>query len=492
MANDKDFSDFIYDGFDGIETKFTNISVVKRSSHNVLLKALRYGQWWMLKGLLPEEKDQPVFQQMLRKEFEILIQMQHPFIVRAFSIETVEGWGPCIVMEWVEGDNLHVFLNSNPDLHTRIRIANQMAEALDYVHKHGIVHRDLKPSNVMVSRNGENVKIIDFGLADSDIYEVLKQSGGTDGYIAPEQEAGGEPDIRNDIYSFGVMLKEMNLGKRYAPVIARCLEPIDRRYHNMAELEDALNRQKQPPEKRVRRKWMWVMAAAIALLACVAGYSFWKLYKIKRAEDPGVKDYEDYVPEGLTIGEEPTLKIVNPDFHGMKGYGWNFSPSSHPSFVNKGNITVAHFYIQTFDIWQQIEGLEPGKYELSVRAFHRPDSGHWSQWHYEHAEDKENGTVYSTAELYADSIAVKILNWAAEANSEPLPDDPVFYEELVKNEIPNALPAAGYYFNHGHYINRLQFNVDQSGSVRIGLRLQAMRPNSLSWVAFDTFRIKRL
>jgi serine/threonine protein kinase len=115
MTSDKDFSDFVYHGFEGIESSFTNISVVRNSSHNILLKARRYGQWWLLKGLLPEEKDEPVFQEMLRKEFEILIQLQHPNVVRAFSIEQVEEWGICIVMEWVEGDTLLEYMKTAPD-----------------------------------------------------------------------------------------------------------------------------------------------------------------------------------------------------------------------------------------------------------------------------------------------------------------------------------------------------------------------------------------
>ncbi len=494
-TGDTNSSGFTYDGFEGIDNSFTNISVVSRSSHNLLLKALRYGQWWMLKCLLPEERGQSVFQEMLRKEFEILIQMQHPHIVRAFNIEEVGDYGPCIVMEWLEGESLHDFLARHPDEQTILRLVGDLADAVEYVHRKGFVHRDLKPENVIVSHNGENVKLIDFGLADSDIYAVLKQSGGTDSYMSPEQEEGGAPDIRNDIYSFGVMLKQMNLGKRFEPIVNRCLEPIDRRYSTIKEVKDAIRAKSRRGVKMVSSKWLWLMASIIVLFVGLLGYG---LYKYKMLDDnrplefdANGPDYEEYVPEDLTLGEKPTLKIVNPDFHGVKGYGWNFAPNCHPIFYNQGNISLAQFYIQTFDFWQNIGGLEPGDYELSVHAFHRPDSGQWSKYYYEHAEDKENGTVYSTAELYADSVSVRLLNWATECNSEPLPEDPIFFEEQVKDIIPNTLPAAGYYFNHGHYLNKLRFSVESDAdSVRIGLRLHVMRPNSLSWVAFDTFRLR--
>lgn len=493
MTDDQNFSDFLHKGFEGIGTYFTGVTVVRRSAHNMLLKAMRYGQWWMLKTLLPEEKEQPVFQEMLRKEFEILIRMQHPFVVRAFSIENLEEWGPAIVMEWVEGDTLDAFLQKKPEESRRLKLADQIAEALEYVHQCGIVHRDLKPSNVMVTRNGENIKLIDFGLADSDSYAVLKQAGGTDGYMAPEQERGDVPDVRNDIYSFGVMLREMGLDKRFDSVVSRCLEPIDRRYHNMRELEEALKVKSRKKTHLVKRKWLWITGALAIALGVLAAASLYKLYKIERKDDPGVQDYEDYIPEDLTFGEEPTLKIVNPDFHGEKGYGWKFAPNLSPIFIDEREINCGAFYMETFDMWQTIHGLDPGRYEVRVSAFHRPDSGHWSMWHYEHAADQEGGRAYSTAELYADTASVRLLNWAAEANSEPLPNDKMFFEEHVKDEVPNAIRAAGYYFNHGHYINMLEFTVPEgTDSVRIGIRLPVMRERSLSWVVFDRFRIRKL
>ena len=493
VSDDRDISDFKIDGFDGIDNSFTNVSVVSRSSHNLLLKAMRYGQWWMLKCLLPEEKGQSVFQQMLRKEFEILIHLQHPNIVRAYSIEPVDNYGLCIVMEWLEGETLQDFLNKENDPSKCLQMVDQLIDAIDYMHKNGVVHRDIKPNNIMVSRNANRVKLIDFGLADSNVYAFLKHSGGTKGYMSPEQEEGGDSDIRNDIYSFGVILKKMNLGKRFAPVVNGCLEPIDRRYSTIKEVEDAIRARTPKSSKLVSIKWLWITSIAMLVIAAVAVYTIYRLNlhgnkNLSSSSDE--EEYEEYVPEDLKIGEEPTLNIVNPDFHSNSTHGWNVSSNIHPGLVNSGNITACNFYIQTFDIWQTVHNLEPGEYELSVHAFHRPDSGNWSKWHYEHAEDKENGTVYSTAELYADTVSVRILNWAAEANSEPLPDDPIFCEELVKDEIPNALTAAGYYFNKGHYLNKLRFTLEGKDSVKIGLRLPSMRENSLSWVAFDTFRLR--
>ena len=489
MMDNIESSDFISDGFEGIGTRFSNISVVRETVHNVLARAQRYGQWWLLKGLKADEAGEPVFQEMLRKEFEMMIQFQHPHVVRAFSIEPVEGLGICIVMEWIEGDTLLHFLQKGLSRETKEKLVDELLDALLYLQEKGVAHRDLKPENVMVTYNGNTVKLIDFGLADSDQYAVLKQAGGTEGYMSPEQGIGNRADTRNDIYSFGVILKEMEMGKGYEKVAARCMAPIDERPQRIEEVSAMMKKTRGRRHGLWSSRWILILSFIAVAMAVVAGVS---LYKWDKLAHPGPQDYEDYTPSNLQTDEEPTLKIVNPDFHGGKGYGWTTADNHHGGFVNIGDISCGSFYIQTFNMWQVVHDLEPGEYELSVHAFHRPDSGDWSKWHYEHADDKEDGCVYSTAELYADTVSVRLLNWAAECNSEPLPDDPMFAEELVVDEIPNGLTAAGYYFNHGHYLNKLRFTLEGKDSVKIGLRQLTTRKNSLSWVAFDTFRLRKI
>ena len=155
---------------------------------NQLVKVKRQGRWFLLKGLKPEYQAQAVYLELLKKEYELMVQLDHPNIVKAYSKEVNEELGPCIVMEYIDGVTLDKFMESNPSRQTRRKVVDQLVDALAYIHAKQIIHRDLKPSNILVTRNGNNVKVIDFGLSDADDYAILKQSAGTVKYMAPEQK----------------------------------------------------------------------------------------------------------------------------------------------------------------------------------------------------------------------------------------------------------------------------------------------------------------
>lgn len=184
---------------------------VSTSGHTRLFTAMRYGKLYVLKGIKPDFLFIPVYRQALTKEFEIGLQLDHPNICRTIGMEEVGDLGSVIVMEHIDGETLQTMMASGTlDGETAWRIARQLADALDYIHSKQIVHRDLKPSNIMITHNGHNVKLIDFSLSDSDSFAVLKQPAGTYGYIAPELfMPNAKSDISSDIYSFGMVVKEM-------------------------------------------------------------------------------------------------------------------------------------------------------------------------------------------------------------------------------------------------------------------------------------------
>ena len=257
-----DASSYIVSDFEGLSSTFSEMVELPSTGYCRLYKAKRYGRWFLLKCLKQELSSDTAYQQLLRKEFEIMMRLQHPSIMQAIGMEDVlmaDGhYERCLIAEWIDGETLAQYLEANPNRSDRQRIAIDLAEALAYIHHQQVVHRDLKPSNIMITYNGSYVKIIDFGLADTDSHAILKQPAGTLKYMAPEQATKALPDVRNDIYSLGVILLEMDI---YKKVAERCLRPIHQRYQNMDNLLAALHQQ---------RKWHFkLMASAMIALVVI-------------------------------------------------------------------------------------------------------------------------------------------------------------------------------------------------------------------------------
>jgi len=221
-----------------------------------------------------------------KQEARVLAALNHPNIATIFGVED-----EALVMELIEGDTLSERIKRGAiPVEDSIRIALEVAAALEYAHQHGVIHRDLKPANVKAA---ERVKVLDFGLAkmqevasaseDATITSAT-QTGmilGTAAYMSPEQASGRPVDARSDIFSFGVLLYEMLSGQRafseetpistigailhkepkplreIAPevpaeldaVVARCLakRPAER-FQSMQEVREAL---KKAPARRL-------------------------------------------------------------------------------------------------------------------------------------------------------------------------------------------------------------------------------------------------
>jgi len=147
----------------------------------------------------------------LLREARAIAKLNHPNIVAVHDAGEADGI-PFIVMELVEGKNLHE--RPPNDLVDLVRVASQVCAALEHAHSNGIVHRDLKPENVIIDSQ-EVVKLMDFGIARSMTTRLTSEGEivGTVFYIAPEIALGQDFDGRADLYSLGVMLYELTTGE---------------------------------------------------------------------------------------------------------------------------------------------------------------------------------------------------------------------------------------------------------------------------------------
>lgn len=175
---------------------------------------------------LPDALEQdPVAKKRLLREARSAAALDHPYICKVYEIVESEG-KTFIAMEHVEGETLAERLAAGP-LGTRqaIKVAEEIAEALECAHNGRIIHRDLKPANIMLSTDG-HTKVLDFGLAKRGVTETYKPDEeatvtaltrggvtmGTLPYMSPEQARGETVDARSDIFSFGIVLYEMLTG----------------------------------------------------------------------------------------------------------------------------------------------------------------------------------------------------------------------------------------------------------------------------------------
>jgi serine/threonine protein kinase/Tol biopolymer transport system component len=277
-----------------------------------------------IKILSPHLSSDPARQQRFEREARAISSLQHPHICVLHDVGRDNGT-EYLVMEYLEGSTLADRLARGAlPLNEALRIAGEVAEALDKAHEQGIVHRDLKPANIMLTRSG--AKLMDFGLAklaaagDEDVSAAITRIQptsaitaegtlvGTFQYMAPEVLEGAEADVRSDMFSFGCVLYEMVTGrlafdaKSRASIIAAVMqrepEPIaslqplappgldrlvracldkdrHRRWasaHDLhTELQWLMQGTPEPAPVRTRRRSLlpWIVAAAMAIVILV-------------------------------------------------------------------------------------------------------------------------------------------------------------------------------------------------------------------------------
>lgn len=210
-------------------------------------RADKDGRFRIYKALKSEYAGDQVYERLLRKEFEIGYSLDHPNICEYYAFVNLPPLGNCIEMEWIDGCSLDSLLPRGTVGKTlAVKIINETCDALSYMHSKQVVHRDLKPSNIMLTYNGNNVKLIDFGLSDTDAHSVLKGSAGTQVYASPELISGKTVDFRSDIFSLGCVIDR--LSPTYARVARKCCQRAPaKRFQSALDVKKAIERKPLAP-----------------------------------------------------------------------------------------------------------------------------------------------------------------------------------------------------------------------------------------------------
>lgn len=231
----------------------TDYELLSDSGHNLVYRAQMGGKWVVLKAAKPDEGEQTRNRLLLEREFEIMHRLDSIYVVQTIAMVDDPQLGRSILMEYVHGRPLDKFVAGNPTSTERRRVADELMEALIFLHDRQIVHGDLKPSNILITDSGNHVRLIDFGFSDNEAY--IAKNIGTSPSISTEEQLPTDVLLpERDIYALGKILSLL-FPHSLKPVIRRCLASDRSRYISVRQVRAALHRY-------WRMRWLmpWILA----------------------------------------------------------------------------------------------------------------------------------------------------------------------------------------------------------------------------------------
>jgi serine/threonine protein kinase len=303
------------------------VPINKNGATSDCYKVRIHGKWHFLKRPKKAFSTNPLYIAAFEKEFDLGFTLDHTNIVRYISKGSDKD-GIYILTEYIDGSTLNDFIERNPDFFRNKnnikKILLQLLSSLEYLHAKQIVHLDIKPENILITTNGNNLKLIDLGLSYSDCYTEI--TGGTQSFGSPEQFSRPELiDFRSDIYAFGKIVLYLFTGnttlqsikllpRRYKKLVKKCLiEDIDKRNIKVVDCIRLINEQNRTP--------VLFLIGVLAILLLILILFFWKKPSqptnkeqkntdtITIKQDLKNKNERDY--EGNIEKKKPTLNKVN-------------------------------------------------------------------------------------------------------------------------------------------------------------------------------------
>ena len=293
-----------------LKASYTDYEVIPSHGYSLIVKCRKGEQTVILKGLKEENSKRTLLRNALKREFKQCQRLNHTGIVRYQGLVDVDGYGLCIEEEFIEGRTLQAYLKEQHTDDEKIAIVNQIADALRYAHNQGIAHRNLKPSNILITAQGNYVKLIDFSVLSLD---DVKATADTTRFMAPElKDETMTADGTADIYSLGTIMKVMGLTLAYSDVIKRCCAfKRSDRYANIDEFLADLNHEGSSFTMPKIGKGI-VMVAVIAVLVIVLGILTYN-YGGALLNQMGKIDVSSVFKSDEETAPEDSVKVTSPN-----------------------------------------------------------------------------------------------------------------------------------------------------------------------------------
>ena len=366
----------------------------------------------------------PEYAERFKREARAIAALNHPHICQLYDV------GPdYLVMEYVDG---HALRGPMPAVDA-VRVASQIAEALEAAHRNGVIHRDLKPGNVLVGPNG--AKLLDFGLAkqtaasnvDAATTGAASNAGaivGTAAYMSPEQAQGQDVDSRSDVFSFGAVLYELLSGRRaftgettlatMAAVVGREPTPL--------EVSPALERvMRRCLAKQPRERFQAMTDVLAALKAIIESPverepSIAVLPFANMSRDPDDEYFSDGLAEEIinALAQIPGLKVI----------------ARTSAFAFKGQNTDIRRIADALNVTSVLEGSvrkSGSRIRVTAQLIAAADGAHmWSQRY-----DRELEDVFAVQDEIATAIA-RTLQVKLTAPARPYTPNVAAYEAFLR------------------------------------------------------------
>lgn len=331
-------------------------------------------KWYFLKRPKKDFATHPHYLNAFEKEYEIGASLNHPNIVGYIGKDT-DNNGFYILTEYVEGLTLKDFVDENPNyFHNKKNLKKftfQLLSALEYLHERQILHLDLKPDNILITKIGNDVKIVDLGFAYSDGHQY-STIGKSEKYAAPEQIRNEENiDQRADIYSLGILIlfaytrthnKKLidKLPKLYRNCVKKCLEENKNdRFENISSIKDYFS------QKNKQQKVFIFSIVILLILMSSYGISQYVIHE-KTVLDISKMDAPNDIMRKVTM--ETSLDYIKEQFGEPKTIDSNPHTQKTTYYWNFKNLELSITEMPFKELWPGVplmEDEDPNKMERS-------------------------------------------------------------------------------------------------------------------------------